>query len=282
MKKVAIIGVGLIGGSLGKALKEKKLVKEVIGIGRNELHLKKALKEKAVDKITFDYKEVKNADLIALCLPIQQIIEFGKKILPYLQKSAIVIDVGSTKKEIVSFFSRKNVCFVGCHPMAGSEKVGVENAKADLFNHQPCIITPIKTTNQKSLKIIKKLWEQLGADVILLTPFIHDYLVGAISHLPHIVATTLVNVVKDISTQEIKKIIGKGFIDTTRIASSSSILWTDICFSNKKQILKLIDLMILKLNEIKEFIENENYEKLKIQFEKAKNFREDILKKDEV
>lgn len=284
IKKLAILGVGLIGGSIGKAVKTRKLAKEVVGIGRNLVHLNKAICYQAVDKITLDYKEgVRNADLVILCLPIQQIIEYGKKIFPYLRKKAVLTDVGSTKLEIVNQLEKnifKENYFVGAHPMAGSEKTGIENAKENLFENTKCLITPTKTTNLKALSLIKEFWQSLGAKPILITPEKHDYLVAAVSHLPHLMAVMLVNLIGKISQKEkkIKEIAGQGFIDSTRIASSSSILWNNICFSNQEKILEVIDLMFQELNKIKKIIKTKDDKILKTQFEKAKKIREEIIK----
>lgn len=247
---IAIIGVGLIGGSIGFALKSKT---RIIGIGRNIGRLKIAKKLGAVDEITTDIKKgVRDADVIFVCLPVGLIAKTVKKILPFCKRNAIITDVGSVKfpivKEVERFLSTSHFfapgeptrplpasCrFVGGHPIAGSEKTSVKHASKDLFKNAPVILTPTNKTDKKSLDIVKKLWEKMKAKIKIMSPVRHDKILSMISHLPHIIAFTLVNSADNF------EFAGNGFKDTTRIAASSPGMWADIIFHNRVNVKKAI------------------------------------------
>ncbi|MBU0533544.1 MAG: prephenate dehydrogenase/arogenate dehydrogenase family protein, partial [Candidatus Omnitrophica bacterium] len=195
--KIAIIGVGLIGGSIGLAAKKKKLTSKVIGIGRSELSLKKALKKKAVDEISLDKSKVKDADLVIIATPVGKIVSLVKELIPYLKKGTIITDVGSTKREImddIHKFLPQGISFMGGHPLAGSEKNGVEFADSNLFEKSICFLIPYNNQNAtKSFKKLKSFWKKLGANTIIISAEEHDFLMAGISHLPHIIAVALVN-----------------------------------------------------------------------------------------
>lgn len=238
--KIAIIGVGLLGGSIGLAVKKRHLAKEVVGVFRRPSTLKKALKHKAVDKGVMSVKDgVKGADLIILATPVLSIPALGREAVKYAKKGAIITDVGSTKKWLVEKVEKmlrgnKTVFFVGSHPMAGSEHAGVEFARRDLLENSPCIVTRTGKTDKKSLSKVVNFWKSLGARVTVMTPAGHDRSVSLISHLPHIVAFSLAGAVprKELAYA------AEGFKDTTRVASSDAKLWADIFLSNKNEILK--------------------------------------------
>lgn len=238
--KIAIIGVGLIGGSIGLAIKKKRLAKEVIGVFRHNSTLRRALKEKAVDRGVMDLRSgVKDADLIIIASPVYSIPYLAAEAARFAKRGAIITDVGSTKKWIVDRVERalsrcKPVSFVGSHPMAGSERSGVESAKSDLLESSPCIVTATRKTSKRALKVVVDFWESLGAKVEVMDPKTHDRRVSLISHLPHIVAFSVVGAVPE------RDIIyaAEGFRDTTRVASSDPALWADIFLTNKKEVLK--------------------------------------------
>jgi prephenate dehydrogenase len=239
--KITIIGVGLIGGSIGLAIKKKRLAKEVVGVFRRTSTLKKALKYKAVDKATMSIEDgVRGADIIILATPVSLIPVVARAAVRHAKKGAVITDAGSTKKWIVDKIEgmlkgrRHSVFFVGAHPMAGSEHTSVEFARSDLLEGSPCIITKTAKTNKAALKKITGFWKALGAKTAVMTPQAHDRSVSAISHLPHIVAFSLAGATP---VRELKY-SAEGFKDTTRVALSDPNLWADIFASNKREIAK--------------------------------------------
>ncbi|MDO9463762.1 MAG: prephenate dehydrogenase [bacterium] len=277
--KVCIFGVGLIGGSIGMAIKKNGLADKVIGIGRNIKKLKKAVLAGAVDTVTTDYiKEVKDADLVILSMHIKSSIEAAKRIAPFLKKDAVVTDVESTKE----LFYKKmqeilpdGIHFVGAHPIAGLERHGVDVATHRLFNGAVCVITKTSKTNKDALLKVKKLWNKMGADVVLFSPSQHDKLVALTSHLPHIAAVSLVSALGKTDTidKDLKLVIGKGFRDTTRIASSSPQMWQEICITNKKNILDALSRFQRELGKIYKLIHKSDREELIKKLEEAKSLR---------
>lgn len=239
-KKVAIVGVGLIGGSIGLAIRKRSLADEVVGVFRHESTLKRALKCNAVDEATmFIDRGVNGADLIVVTSPVHSIPKIIKMAAKYAKKGAIITDAGSTKAWIVSSVEKslaksRKIHFVGSHPMAGSEHAGVEFARADLFEKAPCIVTNSAATDSVSLNRVIKFWGSLGAIVKVMSPASHDKSVSLISHLPHIVAFGLAG---SVPLRELQY-AAEGFKDTTRVASSDPELWADIFLTNKKEILK--------------------------------------------
>ena len=239
-KKITIIGVGLIGGSIGLAIKKRRLAKEVIGVFRRDSTLKRALRRKAIDTGTLSVEEgVKGAGLIILAAPVSLIPVISREVIKHAEKGAVITDVGSTKKWIVDKVERlprksSGVFFVGSHPMAGSEHAGVEFAREDLLENSPCIVTKTPKTNRTALEKVVNFWKALGARVEIMSPAAHDRSVSLISHLPHIVAFSLAGAVP---VRELAR-AAEGFKDTTRVASSDPSLWTDIFLSNKKEILR--------------------------------------------
>jgi len=248
--KVAIIGVGEIGGSIGKDLKRKKLAGEVIGVGRRKSSLAKAKKTKAVDRVTLSLENgIKDADFIILATPVIKIAELGKKVLRFAKKDAIITDAGSTKAYIEEKLGKRfagKARFVGSHPMAGSEKDGPLSAKDNLFKDRVCFVTKTKKTDKKALAAVKSFWKSLGSKVIEISPATHDEIVAQISHMVHIVASSLV-----ISNKGVLKHAASGFRDATRIALADAVLWKDICVTNSGEIVKSLDKLIKILKKFK-------------------------------
>ncbi|MBU1871594.1 MAG: prephenate dehydrogenase/arogenate dehydrogenase family protein, partial [Candidatus Omnitrophica bacterium] len=216
--KVAIVGVGLIGGSIGLAIKKRKLAGEVLGISRRSKTIKAGLKRGAIDRGFFDLSIASEADLVVLAAPVNSIINTGRKLSAVIKPGALVVDTGSSKKEIVAALAKILPGFVGAHPLAGSEKQGVINAHADLFKGSLCILTPTDKTRKHALTKIRRFWVQLGASVICLSPSRHDKLVSCISHLPHLVAFSLIHSIP----RRNLFLAASGFRDTTRIALSDA------------------------------------------------------------
>ena len=238
--KVAIIGVGLIGGSIGLAIKKNGVAREVTGVFRRASTLRKALKRKAVDRGVMNVKDgVKAADLIILAAPVYSIPPLAKDAMRYAKAGAIITDVGSTKQWIVNKIEKMirksgSLFCVGSHPMAGSEHAGVEFARPDLLEDAPCIVTKSSATDAKTLKRVASFWRSLGSRVAITNPAGHDKSVSLISHLPHIVAFSLAGAVPE------KEMLyaAEGFKDTTRVASSDPKLWADIFLTNAKEIVR--------------------------------------------
>jgi prephenate dehydrogenase len=287
IKLVSIIGVGLIGGSFGLALKKKRLVQQVIGIGRHIRKLKEAKRLGVIDSYTTDFaRGVKDSDIIMVATPVSKIPLIVKKILPHLKDGCIITDVGSTKRwvvekvqEILSKSSvretRPRVSFIGGHPMAGSEKEGVRNARADIFSGTTCILTPANINDRKALNVVVNLWKGMGAKILLLKPEEHDYLVAWTSHLPHVIATTLANLMGKVNKQDprVRKIVAQSIADMTRIAASNPELWTDICLSNNKAISGSIKETEKYLEKFKKLIEKKKKKELRNIFQKGKLLR---------
>jgi prephenate dehydrogenase len=237
--RVTIIGVGLIGGSIGLAIKKNGLAKEVVGIFRHRRTLKNALRRKAIDKGFMNIRDgVRNADLVVLATSVSSIVRIGLEAMKYAKMGAVLTDVGSTKNCIVEKLEKAarsySVNFVGSHPMAGSERASVEFARKDLLEGSPCIVTKTAGTNKPALKKIMNFWKSLGGYVKVMTPCQHDRSVALISHLPHIVAFSLAGAIPE------RELIyaAEGFKDTTRVASSDPDLWADIFLTNKKEAIK--------------------------------------------
>ena len=277
-KKIAIIGVGLIGGSIGLAVKKRKLADEVVGICRRDASLQKAIKYKSVDKATLDLEEgLRGADLVIIATPVGKIIDRAGEIIKYAKDKKILTDVGSTKKEIVTQVEKmcpSNIKFVGTHPMAGSEKSGVKSASDNLFEGSLCIITRTEKTDNEALDRLKKFWVELGATCKELSPDKHDHYISFVSHLPHIAAIAL-TIALD-RDRESLKYAATGFKDTTRIASSNPELWKDIFESNKKAVLESLHIYITTLEGIERNIRNGDSESLIGYLQKAKRIRDQI------
>ncbi|MCD5401973.1 prephenate dehydrogenase [candidate division NPL-UPA2 bacterium] len=282
MKRVAIVGVGLIGGSLGLALKKRNLIKEVVGIGRRQESLDKAIQVGAVDRTTLKLEEgVKDVDLVVVATPVGLITEMVKRMIVTLPQGAIITDVGSAKEKIVQEVDRmlsEGISFVGGHPLAGSERRGVGEARADLFENSICVLTPGEKTSSEASEMVKSLWEDVGAKILVMKPEGHDFLIAATSHLPHLIATTLVNLVSDLKEKDerIISLIASGFKDTTRIAASPPELWRDVCLSNRNNLTEMIDRFKGLLEEVREHISQEDGALLSEDFAKAKAFRDKI------
>ena len=237
--KVTIIGVGLIGGSIGLAIKKRKLAREVVGVFRHSSTLRRVLAAKAIDKGVMDIGSgTRGADFIIIATPVHSIPSIAKEVLKYAGKGTIITDAGSTKGWITSAVERAisrfpSVFFVGSHPMAGSEHQGVEFARSDLLEGSPCIVTKTAKTDARAMKRVIGFWKALGARVKVVSPSDHDRSVSLISHLPHLVAYSVAGAVPETDL----RYAAEGFRDTTRVASSDPQLWADIFLTNRKEVL---------------------------------------------
>jgi len=239
--RVTIIGVGLIGGSLGLALKKAGLARMVVGVGHRTASLEEALARGAVDETTLDAAGgVRGSDLVVLATPVGTFREMAARIAPALAAGAIVIDVGSTKAQVVALLEKtvpEGCAFVGCHPVAGSEQRGAAHARADLFQGATCVVTPTARTPKEALRRVIETWAQVGMTVRLLDAAVHDRLLAEVSHLPHVVASALVQAVSG----ESEPLVGPGWADTTRIAGSDPQLWRDILMSNAGEVASALE-----------------------------------------
>lgn len=278
--QVTIVGVGLLGGSLARVAKLKGLTDKVVGFGRNQAKLEKAMSLEIIDAWETNLQAaVAEADLVVLCSPVSVMTPLVREMAPFLRPGCLVTDVGSVKKSLVGEIQAlmpDGVYFVGSHPIAGGEKSGFEASKPDLFQDENCIVTPTPKTNPSALEKTKELWEQAGMKVITMDVEEHDLIFGAVSHLPHVIAYALMNTLGGISTKnydEITAFSGKGLKDITRIASSDPVMWRDICLSNKKPVLSLIDKFQGTLQQVRNLIEKEDGQLLEQTFETAKKYR---------
>lgn len=277
LNKVAIIGVGLIGGSLGLALKEKRIAKKIIGVGRREESLKIALDRNEVDEVTTDLVSgVKDADLVVIATPLEITVETFKKIIPCLKEGCVITDVGSVKGPILKGID--SPFFVGGHPLAGSEERGPQAARAGLFKEATVVLTPVEKTDEKALTLVKGMWQDLGAKVLFLSPEVHDELVAFTSHLPHVLATSLTNLIAELAEKEerILSLMGEGFRDTTRIAASPPSMWKEICLTNREEISKAIKRFKEILSEMEGALSRGEGDNLLHKFEKAKETRDKL------
>jgi len=275
-RRVTIIGLGLIGGSLGLAIKKKRLAKEVIGVSRRQATIRRALSLGVVDRVTLDLRKgIKDADLIILTAPVLTIIDIAGRIKGSIKKGAILTDAGSTKKDIVKKIEAilpAGVNFIGSHPIAGSEHSGVTYADKDLFKGEHCILTKTKCTNKKALNKVKRFWNELDMEVEVMSPEKHDSIVSGLSHLPHAASVALSN---SCAKKDLHLAAG-GFKDTTRIAAGSPQLWKDIFLTNKKNIIKDIRVLKKELLKIERALRNNNSSELLKLFKKAKDIRDSI------
>ena len=270
LHRITIWGVGLIGGSLGLALKKNGFQGQRVGLGRNIGRLEKALQYDAVDVVTTEMAEgLRGSDLVVLCTPVELVPVLVQHIIEVVGslQSMVLTDVGSTKSVLVQTVEAQlrehgsnTISFVGGHPMAGSHETGVGAARATLFENATCLVTPTESTDSDSLQQVRSLWEFVGAVPHLLSPEIHDLLIGAASHLPHLIASLLTNTVANVETEHHKALdfTATGFRDSTRIAAGSPDLWTGIFSQNRDVLLSLIDDIVDNLSEFKTLLQTDN------------------------
>jgi prephenate dehydrogenase len=278
--KITIIGVGLLGGSLGMAVRSRRLANQVTGFVRRVASIKECERTQAVAVATMDLNEaVAGADLVILCTPLAQMRTLAKQMLPALKRGAIVTDVGSVKASVV-----KDICglvrkagghFIGSHPMAGAEKTGVSAARPDLFSNATCVVTPTKNSNPTALRKVEQFWKSLGGRTLRLTPQLHDQLVSRSSHLPHVLAATLAAAVLDPKHPKAQAALcANGFRDTTRIASGSPEMWRDIALANRSHLRKSLEAFVADLEKVRKLISRGDARALTQHFENAKQRRD--------
>jgi prephenate dehydrogenase len=279
-RKVTLVGVGLLGGSLGLAIKQRQLASKVDGFVRRSVSISECEKLGVVDHATRDLgRAVEDADLVILCTPLGQMREVAEKMIPSLKPGAIVTDVGSVKGSVVEdlepMIAKAGAYFVGSHPMAGGEKTGVGAARADLFVNSVCLVTPTPNSQKDAVNRVAQFWKDLGARVLQITPGLHDDLVSRSSHLPHVVAADLANyVLSPAHPEEQSAVCANGFRDTTRIASGSPEMWRDIVLANRKNLARVLGVFIEDLQEFCLALEKEDTKAIEEFFENAKQRRD--------
>lgn len=283
MKRVAIIGMGLMGGSLGLALKRFTLA-EIRVYARREETRRLAIAMGAADIACETPGEaVRDADMAVFCLPVCRIPDAAMACVPDYQPGCIVTDVGSTKAGLVDIMSRilrkTDAVFVGSHPMAGSEKNGLEFARADLYQGTVTAITPASGIPDDAAKAVTRLWEGVGSRVVRLMPDLHDRLVARTSHLPHLTAALLAATVGRDINQETPLFCGAGFRDTSRVASGPPDIWRDIVETNHEAILGELNAYGERLRELVYLLEKKDYEGIRRFLEEARQSRSDLLGK---
>jgi len=277
--KITILGVGLIGASFALAMKKYKLCDNLTGCGRNLKNLEKAKDKEIIDSFELDpVKACNDSDLILFSTPVGSFIDIGKRIRSSLKRGAIVTDVGSVKGRLVfdmEALMPEGVYFIGGHPIAGSDRSGIDTATADIFNGAKYIVTPTERTDRNVLEKIIQIWKTFGSIVELINPYEHDRIFATVSHLPHLITYAIMNTVADIDSSYLR-LCGQGFIDTTRIASSSPELWRDICILNRENLLDYIHIFQKNLDRLSQYLRASDSESLENEFKKARTLREGI------
>lgn len=262
VRRLSILGVGLLGGSIGLAVRERIKGCRVVGYGHRAQTLQDALHVGALDEAIEDAREaVRGADLVIVCTPVGLIPSLLEQVSEALAKDAVVTDVGSTKRSIVEAAETTlpdGVHFVGSHPMAGSEKRGVQFARADLFERAVCITTPTSRTSESALGMVESFWQLLGMRTTRLNPEEHDRLLADVSHLPHVVAAALVAMQQDAAFD----LCGKGFVDVTRIAGGDAGLWRDILLDNRDNVRRSINALREQMQQLDAMLQSGNSDEL--------------------
>lgn len=276
-KTIGILGLGLIGGSLAKALKKYNYGATIYGYNRNQTSALAALESGTIDTNVTDFADFADCDLIVLCCPVNINIRLFKDLKPYLKETCIITDVGSTKNDIFEAMMSMDYkgYFIGGHPMAGSEKSGFTATKAELFENAFYILTPEDGCPKVYVDDMKVLIKNMHGLPVVLDSKKHDYIVAAISHVPHILASTLVNMVEDIDSEnkEMYTLAAGGFKDFTRIASSSPDMWQQICIANKDSVVSILDVYQDMIEQAKKSISSESVEDVYGLFDQSKRYR---------
>ena len=283
--KVCIIGCGLIGSSLARAIKKYNLSEKIVSSNRSDIVNKKVLGLKIVNDSSSDtQKMAKDSDLIIIATPLSSYENVILKIKNSLKNGMILTDVGSVKERVISLVEKaipKDVSWIPSHPIAGTEESGPEAGFSELFKNRWCILTPSKKAKEKDINTLKSFWKKIGSKVDIMNAKQHDYILSITSHIPHLVAYNIVNTSMNIQKEKQSAIIkysAGGLRDFTRIAASNPIMWRDIFIQNKKNTSKEIERFIANLKDLKNAIENEDSKKLEEIFIKTIKIRKEIVK----
>ncbi|HKL13762.1 MAG TPA: prephenate dehydrogenase/arogenate dehydrogenase family protein [Halanaerobiales bacterium] len=287
LKQVTIIGVGLIGGSLAAAFQRENICQKIVGVDVNRKSLKEAQSRGIIEQGYTDLKKgLKNADLIVIAVPVSNINNILNEVQKYAKSGSLVFDVGSIKGDVIKqakqlIKARPELNFIGGHPMAGSEKAGVHWADPDIFLDAPFILVPLKETAETEVTNLSNIIDKIGSNVKVMGEKKHDLLVGYISHLPHLIAFSLINNISGCNdSHKIFDLAAGSFNDTTRIAASSPKLWVDICISNRENLEQIFDDYLEELVQVKEMLANEDRTALYAYFQKAHQFKNKLLQEE--
>ena len=282
--KVCIIGCGLIGSSIARAIRKNHLSSKIVSSNRSDSVNKKVIELKIVDDSSSDTKKMaEGSDLIIIAAPLSSYEDIISKIKNSLKSGTILTDVGSVKKNVINLIEKDvpaNVSWISSHPIAGTEESGPEAGFSELFKNRWCILTPSKKAQEKDIKLLEAFWKKIGSKVDIMEAKQHDYILSITSHIPHLIAYNIVNTslnIQDEKESVIVKYSAGGLRDFTRIAASNPIMWRDIFIQNKKNTSKMIDKFIEDLEDLKKAIENEDGKKLEEIFTKTKKIRKDIV-----
>jgi prephenate dehydrogenase len=284
-KKVCIIGCGLIGSSLARAIKKNNLAEKIVSSNRSDAANKKVIELKIVDDSSSDTKKmVDGSDLVVIATPLSSYEDVISKIKNSLKNEVILTDVGSVKENIINLVEKnipENISWIPSHPIAGTEESGPESGFSELFQNRWCILTPSKKAKEKDINLLQTFWEKVGSKVDIMEAKQHDYILSITSHIPHLIAYNIVNTslnIQDEKESNIVKYSAGGLRDFTRIAASNPIMWRDVFIQNKKNTSKMVDKFIENLEDLKKAIESEDGKKLEQIFTKTKKIRKDIIK----
>jgi prephenate dehydrogenase len=280
IRRLCIIGVGLIGGSLARALRQAGVCGEIVGCGRNADNLRQAVDLGVIDRYTSDIaRAVAGADCIVVAVPLGTMDQAFQAMRGHLAEDALITDVGSAKAGVIEA-ARRHLGqhlprFVAAHPLAGGEKTGVAASVPDLFQNRRVILTPTADTDPAALAAIREMWQIAGAEVLDMPPGQHDEILAATSHLPHLLAFTLVNQLQDMEQQQPTfRFAASGFRDFSRIASSDPVMWRDICLSNREAVLEAITRFKARLSELEQAIAEGQAGEIEDNFCRAKQARD--------
>jgi len=283
--KVCIIGCGLIGSSLARAIKKYNLSEKIVSSNRSDIVNKKVLGLKIVNDSSSDtQKMAKDSDLVIIATPLSSYENVILKIKNSLKNGMILTDVGSVKERVISLVEKaipKDVSWIPSHPIAGTEESGPEAGFSELFKNRWCILTPSKKAKEKDIDTLKSFWKKIGSKVDIMDAKQHDYILSITSHIPHLVAYNIVNTsinIQEEKQSDIIKYSAGGLRDFTRIAASNPIMWRDIFIQNKKNTVNEIEKFIANLEDLKNAIENKDGKKLEKIFTKTKKIRKEIIK----
>lgn len=284
MDQIGFIGLGLIGGSIAKAIKKNQLAQTIVAYDIDQEALKSACKDGIVDISACSIDEsFKSCDLIFLCCPVQINIDAYKALISIVNTHCIVTDVASTKKEIIDAVTQLQVPipFIGGHPMAGSEQFGYIASKAHLFENAYYILTPTEGTSEAQVQTLYQLIKDIKALPVVIAPLVHDHVTATISHVPHVIAASLVNMVKKLDSKEgyMHTLAAGGFKDITRIASSSPIMWQQICLTNPRNIVDVLNFFKADLEHIIQLIQEGHEKAIYDFFEEARGYRDSFQEK---
>ncbi len=283
-KKVCIIGLGLIGGSIGLAMKRSKISNQIIGFARSNSTLKRAIELGLVDKVKDNLEDaVNDCDLIILATPLSTFKKLVEEMSPFLKKDCIITDTGSAKLSVIEDLRGilpNNVEFIPGHPIAGTEESGPDAGFAELFDNRWCILTPTEENSSNAIDLIKEFWESIGSKVEIMDPLHHDKVLAITSHIPHLIAFNIVgtaNNLANVTEKEVVKYSAGGFRDFTRIAASDPKMWSDIFTYNSEAVLEMLELFSNDLAKLKAAVIKKDSDLLFSNFEKTREVRKNII-----